>query len=41
MLTEPEETNQSILQDIRQGLNDGSIKPMTIDENQEDIPLCM
>ena len=41
MFSESEETNQTILEEIRRGLDDGSVKPMTIDENQEDIPLCM
>jgi len=33
MFSDAEETNQSILERIRRGLDDGSIKPMTIDEN--------
>lgn len=41
MFSDSEETNQTILEDIRRGLDNGSIKPMTIDENQEEIPLCM
>lgn len=40
MFSEPDETNQTILEEIRRGLDEGSIKPMTIDENKEDIPLC-
>jgi hypothetical protein len=30
-----------IYAEIEMGLKDGSIKPTTIDENQEEIPLCM
>jgi hypothetical protein len=36
-----EDTNQVILEDIRKGVRDGSIVPTTIDENENDIPVCM
>ena len=41
MFVEGEETNQTLLEKIVRGLDDGSIKPMTIDDQGEDIPLCM
>lgn len=41
MFTAPERSNAIIIEEIRRGVEDGSIIPMTIDENKDDIPVCM